>query len=476
MKKWVKITFIVLAFLAVFAIGGFALNVLIGKPGSREMLAYMEKKYGREFQIIDEYTYISYTDGEPEVQQEVKCPAIELQDKENRDIKCFVYAYPYGGSDSWVFGDWTYRDNYANKVLLYCIQQEELVINNEEECAPITSSPAPCLVLENTEETAKKLQNLVMRFNEIYRDNSIVKGGMVDFRVEGSLFLYAIRANNARYEEVGRFCYDMPIEEYKAFLEELEAENPAAGGEEQTERIYYVRDEKTDGMDEFSDFLNGKTAAYDEEQQEERYCRDYYEEYIKEYHDISAIEIMAEDVNGDSEDELLMIIMYTPDQGDLYVFHEQDGKLYTWEVLKSFFTMRIGSAYLLKNGTFEFFGGYGQGHFFKRYNEKGKVEDVLNYYYDCYPWEDALRYDYVLTTYEQGVSARELQYSIIAPADKSPDEGELLLGTKETQEECERILDEFYEESERLREIQFPQYEERVEEIALDDVLERCGE
>lgn len=84
MKKWVKITFIVLAFLAVFAIGGFALHVLIGKPGSREMLAYMEKKYGRGFQIIDEYTYISYTDGEVEVQQEVKCPAIELQDKENR--------------------------------------------------------------------------------------------------------------------------------------------------------------------------------------------------------------------------------------------------------------------------------------------------------------------------------------------------------------------------------------------------------
>lgn len=63
------------------------------------------------------------------------------------------------------------------------------MINNEEECAPNTSSAAPCLVLENTEETAKKLQNLVMRFNEIYCDNSIIKGGMVDFRVEGSLFL-----------------------------------------------------------------------------------------------------------------------------------------------------------------------------------------------------------------------------------------------------------------------------------------------
>lgn len=123
------------------------------------------------------------------------------------------------------------------------------------------------------------------------------------------------------------------------------------------------------------------------------------------------------------------------------------------------------------NGTFEFFGGYGQGHFFKRYNADGEIEDVLNYYYNSYPYEGKIQYDYVLTTYEQGMPAKELKYSIIAPADKLPDEGELSLGTREEQEECNRILDEFYAESERVRWFKFPQNEEDVEEISLDNVF-----
>lgn len=230
MKKGVKIAIIALVFLAVFAMGGFILNVLIGKPSSNEMLAYMEKVYGKDFEIIEEFTYISYTDGEPEFQRELECPAVVLQDKENSEIRCFVYAYPFET------GDWTYQNNYSKKVLLYCIQQEKLMIKNEDACSPVTSSAYPCLVLENTEETAEKLQNLVMRFHESYQydDKYLINGGTESFGVEGSLLLYTIRAGNTSYEETGGFRYDTPIEEYKAFLEELEAENSAAGGEEQT--------------------------------------------------------------------------------------------------------------------------------------------------------------------------------------------------------------------------------------------------
>lgn len=248
-------------------------------------------------------------------------------------------------------------------------------------------------------------------------------------------------------------------------------ENLIISEEEDTDIVYYLRDEKVDEIAAFSDFLDGQVSAYDNKQQKELYCVDYYEEFMEEHHGISAIEIVAEDINEDDKRELLIILMYTPDQGDLYVFHEQDGRVYAWEALENFFTMRVGEVYLLGNGTFEFFGGYGQGHFFKRYNADGEIEDVLNYYYNSYPYEGKIQYDYVLTTYEQGMPAKELKYSIIAPADKLPDEGELSLGTREEQEECNRILDEFYAESERVRWFKFPQNEEDVEEISLDNVF-----
>ncbi len=247
-------------------------------------------------------------------------------------------------------------------------------------------------------------------------------------------------------------------------------ENLIISEEENTDIVYYLRDEKVDEIAAFSDFLDGRVSAYDNKQQKELYCADYYEEFMEEHHGISTIEIVAEDINEDDKRELLIILMYTPDQGDLYVFHEQDGRVYAWEALENFFTMRVGEVYLLGNGTFEFFGGYGQGHFFKRYNADGEIEDVLNYYYNSYPYEGKIQYDYVLTTYEQGMPAKELKYSIIAPADKLPDEGELSLGTREEQEECNRILDEFYAESERVRWFKFPQNEEDVEEISLDNV------
>lgn len=52
--------------------------------------------------------------------------AVILQD--DKGIRFLAYAYPLGD------GDWTYRDNYSEKVLLYCIEQEAHEMNNKEEC------------------------------------------------------------------------------------------------------------------------------------------------------------------------------------------------------------------------------------------------------------------------------------------------------------------------------------------------------
>lgn len=224
MKRGLKITVILLTFIVLFVMGAFIL-LLKSKPGSNEILAYMERAYGREFQIVEEFTYITYADGEfntwlEKKMWELKCPAVILQDKENDSISFFAYAYPLEG------GDWIYRDNYSRQLLLYCIKQENFMISNEDKCNVVTSSVAPSLILENSDETAQKLQNMVICFNELYRcDDKYAANNSGSFGVEGSLLIYQILAGNTsdRWpDETSPFCYDTTMEKYKAFLNKLE--------------------------------------------------------------------------------------------------------------------------------------------------------------------------------------------------------------------------------------------------------------
>lgn len=185
------------------------------KPDSDGILRYAENEHKRDFEVVETFTYISHTDGEVEFQRELKCPAVILRDKENEEIRFLAYAYPLEG------GDWIYRDNYTERVLLYCIRQEELEINNEDVCEDVKSSRAPCLVLENTDETAQKLQNMVVHFNELCQCDD----GYGAFQVEGSIFLYQIQCGNVTdrwLDDTSPFCYDTPLEKYKAFLDKLE--------------------------------------------------------------------------------------------------------------------------------------------------------------------------------------------------------------------------------------------------------------
>lgn len=241
--------------IAIVAIIGIIIRIFIfislkNRPDSSDILTYMEQAYKKDFQIINEFTYIAHTDGEVEAQRELKCPAVELQDKENSDIRFMAYAYPIEGEEIWF--DWTYRDNYAQKTLIYCMKQQELEINNENECEVLESSMAPCLVLDNTDETAQKLQNMVMRFNELYQYDDQFVSGCENFEVEGSTFGYSIEAGNISdrwLDETGPFRYDTPIEKYKAFLNELEENLEETGEVSENPFIFHKRlDDITDDM------------------------------------------------------------------------------------------------------------------------------------------------------------------------------------------------------------------------------------
>lgn len=219
--KKIKPAIVLLAVIAICLI--IYLLYLKNRPGSLEILIDMEKTYKRDFQITEEFTYIAHTDGEVETQRELKCPAVVLQDKQNSDIRFIAYAYPLEG------GGWIYRDNYFQKVLVWCTEQVELEINNADKCSELTSSRPPCLVLENTEEMAQKLQDMVVLFTGLCQrsedDHTNYKTGR--FEVEGSALGYQIEPGNISdrwLDDTGPFCYDTPIEKYQAFLDELEEE------------------------------------------------------------------------------------------------------------------------------------------------------------------------------------------------------------------------------------------------------------
>ena len=215
LKKGIRIVIAVVAVIAILAVI-YVIIALATKPDSSEILRVMETVYKKDFEIVEEFTYITHTDGEVEAQRELKCPAVILQDDEG--IRFLAYAYPLEE------GDWIYQDNYSDKVLLYCIEQESLEMNNKDACEGDVSSCVPCLVLDNTDITAQKLQNMVIRFNELYQYDEdygyIISTGC--FQVAGGSLVYQVIGGNTSdrwLEETSPFCYDTPIEKYKAFLD-----------------------------------------------------------------------------------------------------------------------------------------------------------------------------------------------------------------------------------------------------------------
>lgn len=471
MKKERKIILIILIFIILSAIGGGILLLRISKPGSDDMLSYMEKVYGKDFEILEEFTYISYTDGEPEVRRELKCPAVELQDKENSEIRCIVYAYPKAD------GAWTYRNNYSKKVLLYCMRQENLMIKNEDECSQITSFAYPCLILENTDETAQKLQNMVIRFNESYQydDNYHNISGQESFAVEGSIYMQSILAgdvNDRWLEETGPFCYDTSIEKYKTFLEELE--QGQAVDKKESENICepeYMEHQiqMTMGQDVtlnelFALFIAGEIKANSYESAEEKYLSDYYEEYSKT--STNEVYIMLEDLNEDGEAELLINVQKNVNEGKIFIFHSQDGNLFEWKSIP--YGMHSPAIYLYYNIVEV--AGHGWSRSFFRYNSQGSHERV----FDCYSVTDSQENGeswrkYIIVVYQDGIEAEEFSITEIACSDKENDWK--VLESSEEVERFDRTLNGFLDKLGKGKQIN--QIPDDAREILLVDTLKR---
>ncbi len=187
----------------------FRFTLALTKPKTANLLLYANETYQKEFVLVREFSRTSYTDGE-DPRPIRGCPAVELEDP-STGIHFEVYA-------EWPVYGWLIRDNYSHKVFLYCISEQRIPVDAE-------SKNTPCLLLENSRDDARKLQQMVIQYNEIYSvDRSKTYHTSEGFMVPGSHYLFQIQAgyvNDRWLDQTSPFCYDTPLEKYESFLKEV---------------------------------------------------------------------------------------------------------------------------------------------------------------------------------------------------------------------------------------------------------------
>lgn len=224
----------------------------------------------------------------------------------------------------------------------------------------------------------------------------------------------------------------------------------------------FVEEEGVRETDIFADFIDGNLEAHDENRGWDMSAADYCEMYVEEYDcdNLHAVQFYAEDLDNDNVKELLMLVLYHPDEGDMLVFHSDKEGLTAWEPMENFFHMRVGDVYLLEDGTFEFFGGYGVGRCFKRYTQDGKTETLWEHFYWSTPTEDNAGgkqgnvYSDELRIYRDGVEEQYLECSVAVYDEGTPqEEGVVLTGDPA---QFHKVCEDSMPKAERRRSFNLP--------------------
>lgn len=263
------------------------------------------------------------------------------------------------------------------------------------------------------------------------------------------------------------------VETTEAETTEVYIADSSEEAEEDTNYALCLEDEAVRNNSVLHAFVNKEITAYDEAAKENKYIYEYfYDSY--EYGDapiVFGVHYMAEDLDGDGKDELLVLLQWMDTMGDLLVFHEADGKLYAWETWKDFLYMRMMDREYYGNGVFS--QGGGEGEIFGRYNAEGKIEYIIVYY----RWLDGQGEDGgpfwsgKMTLYKEGVEEKELTYEGVYYWDD--DVWETTPEDQAIKDECDAILDELRTELGEGKWIGGADWEEDAEKIPLDELLNK---
>lgn len=235
--------------------------------------------------------------------------------------------------------------------------------------------------------------------------------------------------------------------------------------------IYYASDDKVWENELFCAFLEGEATAYDRYQEEDLTWPEYFEIYLKEnYGHLYGVQLAMENLDGDEAEELMILMLSGKYSCDLYVFHEDAGRLYAWDIVENFYTGWCPWM-LREGGIFEYFG---QGNrLLWRFSETGEQEYIWTFsrdinQFDGEDGEEYIRYEESLRLYEDGDCVRELGYVLLGLDSGDLDEAELVEGNEEEFDEVYSAL--IAALPKECRSLSTPGYEDNVVEIPIWEV------
>lgn len=248
---------------------------------------------------------------------------------------------------------------------------------------------------------------------------------------------------------------------------ETSSEAADASEVEEVIYVYYLVDEEVRNHPTFDAFVKKKITAYDDAYGENRYIQ----EYLAEYPIVFGVHYMAEDLDGDGEEELLVLVQWEDTGGDLLVFHEAGGKLYAWEAWKDFLIMQMSEVAYHGNGIFSIGGG--EGYILGRYNAEGKIEYMMEYYAWSDNWhmkeEGGLRIGGMMTLYEEGIVVKEYEYEGLYYRDD--DSWKMTDEDRANKDACDAALNEVIERLGWGKFLRGIEWNEDAERITLDELL-----
>lgn len=241
--------------------------------------------------------------------------------------------------------------------------------------------------------------------------------------------------------------------------------------------IYFVSDDKVWENDLFCAFLEGEATAYDRHQEENLTWPEYFRIHLEEnYGHLYGMQLAAEDLDGDGKEELMVMFETNGESTDLYVFHEEDGRLYAWDKKDNFFVMRGDPVILREGGIFEDIGASGGNsivHYTWRFNGTGESEDIWRRYesVESFTEEDGMQYirsEVSLCFYEDGECIRELNNIWQMPEGRQDWSGaELVEGDEELDEVYSALIDALPEE---IGSFSLPKWADNAVEIPIWEV------
>lgn len=238
--------------------------------------------------------------------------------------------------------------------------------------------------------------------------------------------------------------------------------------DEDVQYVYYLEDEAVRNDPLFHAFVKNEIAAYDLIEKKDKYLIDYYEEYLK-WGIFYGVHYMAEDLDSDGEEELLIFWQYRQTDGKLFVFDKVDGKLNTWEVWEDFLTTRRMESRYYGNGIFSIGGS--SGDTFGYYNSEGRIEYIMDFSRRTEYRDGVTSAESKLVLYKDGIAEKEITYEEAYDTENDCFL-EITEENKENKEACDSVLDEIKTKLGEGKRIRHIEELEEAEQITLEELLE----